>query len=226
MYYNHCEVTNFYRHPRPEPKRRRFIDTVKVEKFTVNRIKESCIEKCCEPMPVGVSVKNSALILHGITECIQPDTYYTFDLDRSVPIDFNALQVFMKIEPCEMNFFHGAVELEETEITVPFCKNPRFKFTEENLREFYQAKYRNVGEEEDEEDRRENREHRKIEEFLEVDLDLRGNIAVSGDFLRNERGPSPEFGRKHKYVLYMNTAGRLVLTRDCRTTRKYGDFDL
>lgn len=177
------------------------------------------------------------LILSGVTDCISPDIYYTFDLDRSVPIDFNALQVFIKAEKC--GFFRGAVELEETEITIPYRLEPNFKFTAENLKKFYRAKlisgcHRDCEQNEvmdgDGFGYRDRNEFQynilKTAEFLEVDLDLRGNIAVSGDFLRNEFSSSHEFGRKHRYVLYMNNAGHLVLTRDCKTTRKYGDFDL
>lgn len=234
--YCKCEIPNGYHHPRPERRRMQFLNTVKVEKFTVNQVAESHIKECCEDICVGVSVKNPVLILSGVTECISPDVYYTFDLDRSVPIDFNALQVFIKAEKC--GFFVGGVELEETEITIPYRLEPNFKFTSENLKKFYRAKLVRACHEHDENevmdgdgfgyrDRNEFQDNiAKTAEFLEVDLDLRGNIAVSGDFLRSERGFNPEFGRKHRFVLYMNNAGRLVLTRDCRTTRRYGDFDL
>lgn len=232
---NKCLIPNRYCHPRPQHKKMEFLSTVKVEKFTVNQVAESHIKECCDDICVGVSVKNPVLILSGVTDCISPDIYYTFDLDRSVPIDFNALQVFIKAEKC--GFFRGAVELEETEITIPYRLEPNFKFTSENLKKFYRAKLisgccPHDGEVMDGDgfgyrDRNEFQDNiLKTAEFLEVDLDLRGNVAVSGDFLRNEFGPSPEFGRKHRYVLYMNNAGRLVLTRDCKTTRKYGDFDL
>lgn len=232
--YNHCKclVPNTYCHPRPEQKRRRFLDLIKVEKFTLNRVKKTCVEECCEEMPVCVSVKDSVLILSSITECIRPDTYYTFDLDRSTPIDFNALQVFMKTEPC--GFYHGTVGLEETEVTVHDCGHidEYFKFTEENLAKFYQAKYNRLyGDQEGRHEFDDTTNHihdgrQKVERFIEVDLDLRGNIATSGYFLRNERGSNPAYGPKHKYVLYLNNAGRLVLTRDYCETRKYGDFDL
>jgi len=99
--YNPCRKHNGYCSPRPQPKRHRFIDTVKVEKFTVDFVGENCIEECCEPMPVGVSIKKPVLILSGVTDCIQPDVYYTFDIDRTLPIDWNALQVFLKAEPCD-----------------------------------------------------------------------------------------------------------------------------
>lgn len=235
-----CMVPNWYCHPRTQRKRMEFLSTVKVEKFTVNQVAESHIKECCDDICVKVSVKNPVLILSGVTECISPDVYYTFDLDRSVPIDFNALQTFIKAEKC--GFFRGSVELEETEITIPYRLEPNFKFTSENLKKFYRAKLVSGCHHKDHDnehgevmdgdgfgyrDRNEFQDNiLKTAEFLEVDLDLRGNIAVSGDFLRNERGMSPEFGRKHRYVLYMNNAGRLVLTRDCRVTRKYGDFDL
>lgn len=232
-----CMIPNGYCHPRPQRKRMEFLNTVKVEKFTVNQVAESHIKECCEDVCVGVSVKNPVLILSGVTECISPDVYYTFDLDRSVPIDFNALQVFIKAEKC--GFFRGSVELEETEITIPYRLQPNFKFTAENLKKFYRAKlvsgcHRDCehGEVMDGDglgyrDRNEFQDNiLKTAEFLEVDLDLRGNIAVSGDFLRSQWGYHPEFGPKHRYVLYMNNAGRLVLTRNRCETRKYGDFDL
>lgn len=236
-----CEIPNGYRHPRAQRRQMKFLSTVKVEKFIVKQVAESHIKECCDDICVGVSVKNPVLILSGVTDCISPDVYYTFDLDRSVPIDFNALQVFVKAEKC--GFFQGSVELEETEITVPYRLQPNFKFTSENLKKFYRAKlisgcHREHSEHSERSevmdgdgfgyrDRNEFQDNiLKDAEFLEVDLDLRGNIAVSGDFLRNEFGSNPEFGRKHRYVLYANNAGRLVLTRDCKATRRYGDFDL
>lgn len=236
--YDNCMIPNGYFHPRPQHKKMKHLSTVKVEKFTVNQVAESHIKECCDDVCVKVEVKNPVLILSGVTDCISPDFYYTFDLDRSTPIDFNALQVFIKAEKC--GFFQGSVELEETEITIPYRLEPNFKFTAENLKKFYRAKlirgfHEHIGDHDEVmdgdgfgyRDRNEFQDNiAKTAEFLEVDLDLRGNIAVSGDFLRNTSCGNPQFGRKHLYVLYMNNAGRLVLTRSCRETRRYGDFDL
>lgn len=205
-----CEVINKYRHPQPEPKRRLFLDTVMVEDFTVNRLKEGCVDNCCAPVAAGVSIKNSVLILSAQTECLDRDTYYTFDLARD--IDFSAKQVFIKAKPC--GFVRGAIEYEKTEITVPYCDFPCLKITAENLPKFYRAKY------DDNDDCCDN-DH-KEEAFIEVDLDLRGNIATAAYFARNHVGKyEPD---NDKYVLYLNNAGRLTLCRDVCSTKKFGDF--
>jgi hypothetical protein len=206
-----CGTINCYRHPRPEPKRNEFMDTILVEKFTVNRIKEGEV-KICQPVCANVSVKNSVLILTATTPCLNRDTYYTFDLPRD--IDWNALQVFIKAQPC--SWAKGAIEIEETTVTVPFCDFPHLKITADNLPHFYRAKYMDACGEFCGEERR--------EEFVEVDLDLRGNIAVAKNFLENSLHRTGYNGDRDKYVLYFNNAGRFVLTRNRRTTRRFGDF--
>jgi hypothetical protein len=208
------------------PKPMRFLDTVRVEKFTVKQVGESCIEKCCQPCPVGVEVKNSVLILSAITNCIEPDIEYTFYVDRAIPIDFNALQVFIKVEPC--GFFRGAVELEKTTVVVPYHGEPDFKFTAENLKNFYRAKFMHGFKHEGKEDgviglgEHFQREIPRFD-FLEVDKDLRGNISTGSDFFRHKFG-FHGVRDKDRYVLYMNNAGRLVLQRGLCETRRFGDF--
>jgi len=226
---NRCcgTVPNCYCHRKPECRPMRFLDTIRVEKFTVEQRGEGCIEKCCEPCPVGVEVKNSVLILNALTTCIEPDVEYTFDVDRAIPIDFNALQVFLRVEPCCDHFFRGAIELEETTVIVPYHGEPDFKFTVENLKNFYRAKFIKHECCEDEKHHGEHREeccekHKKLN-FIEVDKDLRGNISVGADFFRYKFGCCG-VREKDRYVLYMNNAGRLVLERGRCETRRYGDF--
>ena len=115
-------------------------------------------------------------------------------------------------------------ELEETTIKVPLCSEPHFKkFTEENLERFYRAKFKRKCECELEEGEcccHKRRGHEKFE-FLEIDLDLRGNIATESYFLHKR----PCGRAKHKWVLYMNNAGRMILTRNFCETKFWGDFD-
>jgi len=207
-YYNGYDcgsICNSYRHSKPRKKEMLFMDTTLVEDFTVRRIKDGEVRHC-EHVCADVAIENSCLILSTQTSCLDYDVEYTLDLPRA--IDWNAKQLFIKAKPCE--FVRGALELEKTIVTVPFCEFPHLKLTAENLPGFYRAKYHE-----------ECCEERKDEVFIEVDLDLRGNIVTTNKLLENGYG---RCGDRDKYVLYFNNAGRLVLERDHCRTRRFGDF--
>ena len=199
-----CSVENQYRHSRPQMKNMLFMDTVLAEEFTVERVKEGIVRHCKE-ICADVSVKNRCLILSTQTSCLDYDVEYTLDLPRD--IDFNSLQLFIKAEPCR--FTRGPLEIEKTTVRVPFNDFPHLKLTAETLPGFYRAKYDDCGED------------FKEEVFIEVDLDLRSNIATAKHLKEYGYG---RHGDRDRYVLYYNNAGRLVLERDYCRTKKIGDF--
>ena len=213
------KVCNSYRHSRPKKKEMLFMDTTLIEDFTVRRIKEGEVKQC-ERVCADVAIENSCIILSTQTPCLDYDVEYTLDLPRA--IDWNAKQVFIKAEPCR--FVRGALELEKTVVTVPFCEFPFLKLTAENLPGFYRAKFDRCECEKHEKCECEEREHehkRRMATFIEVDLDLRGNIVTTNKLLQNGYG---RCGDRDKYILYFNNAGRLVLERDRCRTRRFGDF--
>jgi hypothetical protein len=137
------------------------------------------------------------------------------------------MQVFVKAEPC--SFVKGPLEIEESEVEVPLCDFPKLKITSENLPRFYRTReIRGDGECEG------GCRERKLEEFIEVDLDLLGNFAVGENFRENTVrhcgcGRNRGYGYRHDrdrdlYVVYLNNAGRLVLTRSEYVTNLFGDF--
>jgi len=207
-----CTICNCYRHARPKKKEMLFMDTMLIEEFIIKRIKEGEVKHCGE-VCAEVAIENKALILTTNTSCLDYDVEYTLDIPRCV--DWSCEQVFLRVKPCE--FVRGPLELEKTIITVPYCEFPHLKLTAENLPGFYRAKFNN----ERKDECCEENEHRR-EVFVELDLDLRGNIVTTNKLFEN--GFKSCAGDRDRYVLYYNNAGRFVLERDRCRTKRFGDF--
>lgn len=194
---------NHYHYPLPGPKPPRNLDTVRLEEFEVKAVGESCIEKCCEPMPVKIEVAKSVFILNEVTSCIEPDTYYFLDINRKEPFDYDALQVFVRAEPCK--FKRGGVDLQKKTVVIPY-EGDNFRITADNLPNFYGAFLKqHCGCDE------------KMEslDFIEVDKAPRGNISVGSDFFGSRhhgvRVRKHDFNANNQFVLYYNNAGRFEL---------------
>jgi len=107
------EEYNFYRFPAPLPKEMKRLDTVELIIHTDEFIHPGCVrDRCCGPEPVIVKDEKKSFIIAAATNCLEPDTYYTLQIDREVPFDAFGLNTYVKVEPC--GFFRGEVGLRYT----------------------------------------------------------------------------------------------------------------
>jgi len=110
--------TNFYRWPKPEPKRMRRLDTTQIVVHTDKFVGERCVPgPCCEPITVKVEEKVKSFILRAATECLEPCTYYTLDIDHPLPDGIFAAPTFIQVERCGL--FQDPVKLVYTETEFP-----------------------------------------------------------------------------------------------------------
>lgn len=215
MFNNCCRppvACRSYAFPLPGPKQPKHLDTIRLEEFEVKAVGESCIEKCCQPCPVGIEVTKSVFILNEVTNCIEPDTYYFLDVNRKEPIDYGALQVFVRAEPC--GFKRGPVDLQKKTVVIPY-EGDDFKITAENLPNLYSAFLKQNGCEESGCGHNHGGGCGGKLDFIEVDKAPRGNISVGADFFgHNHCGINVrqhDYNARNQYVLYYNNAGRFEL---------------
>jgi len=114
-------VFNFYRHPAPQPKVMGRLDCVQLEIHTDKFVGESHFDRgpCCEPIPVGVSESVQSFIIKAATNCLEPGTYYTLDIDHPMPDGIFADPTFIQVERCGL--FQEPVKLVRTETVFPIC---------------------------------------------------------------------------------------------------------
>jgi len=115
-------VMNFYRWPKPEPRKMGRMDTRQIIIHTDKFVGEQMFDRgpCCEPIPVAVNESIQSFILRVSTECLKPGTYYTLDTDHPLPFGIFADPTFIKAEKCDL--FHDPVTLVRTETIFPMCE--------------------------------------------------------------------------------------------------------
>lgn len=223
---DHCHAKchsefNFYRFPKPEPKRMRRLDVTQIEIHVDKFVGESCFDRgpCCEPIPVGVTESIQSLILKAATECLEPCTYYTLDINHPLPDGIFADPTFIQVEKCGL--FREPVKLVRTETIFPLgefegkCGIPADPA-------FPNQEFVSLHEEGERIEHAEGplvlpRRFRKNEEtrLIPVELDLHGNTAFGDNYVKGI-GPHPK-----TLVLFYTNRGTFSL---CRNFRRKTDF--
>jgi len=90
--------------------------TIHTDKF----VHPECIKiGCCPPEPVEKFEENKFLIVEAATACLEPDFFYTLQLNRETPFDSFPFDTFIDVVPC--GFFRGEVALKYTETIFGKC---------------------------------------------------------------------------------------------------------
>jgi len=112
-----CREFNFYEFPVPLRQPQRRLDTTQLTIHEDLIVTEECIRKgCCPPELVKVKDSKKSFIISAVTECLQPNSYYTLQVDREVPIEAFPFDTYINVEDCRMNFFRGEVGLNFTKV--------------------------------------------------------------------------------------------------------------
>ena len=112
-----CKKFNFYEFPAPLHQHQRRLDTTQLTIHTDEIVTKECIRRgCCPPELVKVKDKKKSFIISAVTECLQPNTYYTLQVDREVPIEAFPFDTYINVEDCRQNFFRGEVGLNFTKV--------------------------------------------------------------------------------------------------------------
>jgi hypothetical protein len=75
--------------------------------------RETVRGECCEPVCQKVTDEKRSFIISAATECLEPGTFYTLQIDREVPIaQVEGLDTYIFVEKC--GFFRGEVGLNYT----------------------------------------------------------------------------------------------------------------
>lgn len=115
-----CQECNFYCHPRPLKKEQKRLDETLVTIHTDKFIRPECIKiGCCPPEPVKKVEENKFLIVEAATPCLEPDFFYTLQLNRETPFESFPYDSFIDVIPC--GFYRGEVALKYTETIFNEC---------------------------------------------------------------------------------------------------------
>jgi len=111
---HHYEV-NGYAFPTPLRKEQKRLDAVQLTIHTDEIIRRECVKgPCCRPEPVIVKDEKKSFIISAATNCLEPGTYYTLQIDRETPFEAFGYDTYINVEPC--GFFRGEVGLNWTKM--------------------------------------------------------------------------------------------------------------
>ena len=112
-----CERKNFYYFPRPINKDQKRLDTTQLTIHTDEVVRKVCLKQpceCCPPEHAVFKDEKKSFIISAATNCLEPNTYYTLQIDRETPFDAYGLDTYINVEPC--GFFRGEVGLNYTKL--------------------------------------------------------------------------------------------------------------
>ena len=219
-----CGEWNFYGFPFPLKKEQKRLDTTQLTVHTDEFVRRDWIKKgCCPPEPVIVKDEKRSFIISAATNCLEPDTYYTMQIDRETPMDAYGLDTFIRVEPC--GFYRGEVGLNYTKTIHKACFGDGIdgEPAEEEVLEveegigpvpkdpaFPAQDYAGYG----------FKDGKGV--LIPVALDLHGNLANGKNFATG-RFTVPGVGRPYnnRFVLYYNNRGVFSL---CRNWRRRSDY--
>jgi len=202
----------------------RRLDTTQIVIHTDKFIGESHFDRgpCCEPVPVGVSESIQSFILKCATDCLEPDTYYTLDINHPLPDEIFVDPTFIQVEKCGL--FQDPVKLVRTETIFPMTMFDGFPKGVPADPAFPDQNIIPVGIDEEEIEHAQgplvlpsNRKFKRNEEtrLIPVELDLHGNTAFGDNFVKGI-GPHP----KTLTLFYTNRATFSL----CRSWRRRTDY--
>lgn len=215
-------------------KEQRRLDTTMLEIHTDKFVGERCLERGgCDPIPVRVEEKVKSFIIKAATHCLEPNTYYTLDINHPMCDNIFCMPSFIRVEKCGL--FQDPVKLVYTETTFPIwmfdghpkCgipKDPAFPDDgmtfadgvdgERSDNDIDGEKFHNDGRPivTPEHFRRDRHEETRL---IPVELDLHGNTAFGDNFVKGI-GPHPK-----TLVLYYTNRGTFSV---CRTWRRRTDY--
>lgn len=114
------EMYNFYAFPQPIRKEQNRLDETEVIIHTDENISQRWVRNgCCPPEPITVKESKKSLIFTAVTKCLEPGTYYTFQLDRETPPEAFGYDTYINVEPC--GFMRGEVGLTYTKAIHHVC---------------------------------------------------------------------------------------------------------
>jgi hypothetical protein len=202
----------------------RRLDATQVQIHTDKFVGERCFERCgcCEPVPVAVTESVQSFIIKAATDCLEPITYYTLDINHPLPDGIFADPTFIQVEKCGL--FPEAVKLIRTETIFPMDKFDGHKHCHVPMDPAFPDNGHGCHDGEIFEDgeraagplllpRRRNRNEET--RLIPVELDLHGNTAFGDNFVKGI-GPHPK-----TLVLFFTNRGTFSL---CRTWRRRTDF--
>ena len=243
------ERFNFYEHPGPVNKDQKRLDATQLTIHTDEVVRKVCVRqpcRCCPPERALFANEKRSYIISATTQALEPNTYYTLQIDRETPIEAFGLDTYINVEP--QGFFRGEVGLNFSRLVHKGkIGGDLITGEHEELDSLgVEGRLDDIGAEGALVD--EHFDHGRFgcaglipkdpshpaQDFVgcgfhsrngvlvPVILDLLGNIANGKNFSTG-RFAVPGVGRPYnnRFVLYYNNNGKFVLTRDWRRRSDY-----